>query len=84
MYEGIDASRRFLALFSQDYVDSKICLEEFFIALHRRRDTGDEIVFPVYVYSAELPTYMARWSTTRTAGKAMRAGCRAACLKLLS
>jgi hypothetical protein len=58
VYEAIDASRRFLAMFSPSYLTSKICMEEFNIALHRRRDTGEEILFPIYLYSAALPTYM--------------------------
>ena len=56
--EAIDASGRVLSLLSPDYVKSKICIEELNIALHRRRDTGDEIVSAVYVHSADLPTYM--------------------------
>lgn len=58
VYEAIDASGRVLSLLSPDYVKSKICIEELNIALHRRRDTGDEIVSAVYVRTADLPTYM--------------------------
>jgi hypothetical protein len=58
IYEAIDASRHFLAIFSPAYVHSKVCVEEFNIALQRRRDTGDEVLFPVYAYTAPLPSYM--------------------------
>jgi hypothetical protein len=36
VFEVIDASRRFLAMFSPSYLASKILLEGFNIALHRR------------------------------------------------
>jgi hypothetical protein len=58
IYEAIDASRRVLVLLSPSYIRSKVCLEEFNITLHRRRETGQEILFPIYLYSAALPTYM--------------------------
>jgi TIR domain len=58
IYEAIDRSRKVVAVFSPSYVNSKVCLEEFNIGLCRRRKTGNECLFPVYLYSAELPTYM--------------------------
>jgi TIR domain len=58
IYEAIDASAHILPMLSPSYLGSKVCLEEFNIALHRRRDTGQEILFPMYVYSAPLPSYV--------------------------
>jgi hypothetical protein len=84
VYEAIDASRRFLSLFSPNYLQSKICLEEFNIALHRRRDTGEEIVFPVYVYSAELPTYMRALVNYEDCREGDVSRMQAACQRLLS
>jgi hypothetical protein len=84
VYEAIDDSRRFLPLFSPSYLQSKICLEEFNIALHRRRDTGEEIVFPVYVYSADLPTYMRALVNYEDCREGDVERMRAACQKLLS
>src|SRR4051794_15578743 len=47
IYEAIDASRYFLALLSPGYLRSKVCQEEFNIALARRRNTGAELLFPL-------------------------------------
>lgn len=57
-FEAIDASHRVVPMFSPSYLSSKVCLEEFNIALHRRRDTDDELLFPIHRYSAALPTDM--------------------------
>jgi hypothetical protein len=84
VYEGIDASRRFLAMLSPGYLSSKICLEEFNIALHRRRDTGEEIVFPIYLYSARLPTYMRALASYEDCREGDAGKLRQACQKLLS
>jgi TIR domain-containing protein len=84
VYEAIDASRRFLSLFSPSYLESKICLEEFNIALHRRRDTGKEIVFPVFLYTATLPTYMRALVDYEDCREGDPGKLRAACEKLLS
>ena len=75
VYEAIDASRRFLSLLSSSYVKSKICVEEFNIALHRRRDTGEEIVFRSTSTRRTCRPTCAPWSTTKTVGKAMPEGC---------
>jgi TIR domain len=83
VYEAIDASRRFLSLLSPSYVESKICVEEFNIALHRRRDIGEEIVFPVYVYSADLPTYMRALVNYEDCREGDAGRMRAACEKLM-
>lgn len=58
IFEAIDRSRKVVALFSPQYLDSKVCLDEFNVALCRRRKTGKECLFPVYLYTAELPSYM--------------------------
>ena len=84
VYEAIDASRRFFSLLSSSYVKSRICVEEFNIALHRRRDTGEEIVFPVYVYSADLPTYMRALVNYEDCREGDAGRMRAACQKLMA
>jgi hypothetical protein len=58
IFEALDASRRILTLLSPSYLSSKVCIEEFNIAVHRRRETQTELVFPIYLYTAALPTYM--------------------------
>ncbi len=58
IFESIDHSRKFLCAFSPDYLASKICKEEYNIALFRHRETSGGVLLPCYLYSAELPTYM--------------------------
>jgi hypothetical protein len=84
VYEAIDASQRFLAMFSPSYLTSKICLEEFNIALHRRRDTGEEILFPIYLYSTALPTYMRALVSYEDCREGDSEKLRQACRKLVS
>jgi hypothetical protein len=58
IYEAIDDCSKVLTFYSPSYLDSKVCLEEFNIALCRHRESDDPILLPVYLYSASLPTYM--------------------------
>ncbi|HJQ68248.1 MAG TPA: toll/interleukin-1 receptor domain-containing protein [Blastocatellia bacterium] len=58
IFEAIDACRKFLAMYSPAYLASKVCKEEFNIALYRHRDSEEGCLFPAYIYSAHLPTYM--------------------------
>ncbi|HSE17696.1 MAG TPA: toll/interleukin-1 receptor domain-containing protein [Pyrinomonadaceae bacterium] len=58
IFEAIDACRKVLVLFSPSYLSSKVCKEEFNIAWVRGREADEDCVFPVYLYSASLPTYM--------------------------
>ena len=84
IYEAIDASGRILVMLSPDYIRSKVCMEEFNIALHRRRDTGKEILFPIYLYSATLPTYMRALTSYEDCREGNPAKLRQACRKILS
>lgn len=58
IFESLDACRKVLAIYSPAYVESKVCKEEFNIAWARSRDTDEKVLFPIYLYSAPLPTYM--------------------------
>jgi hypothetical protein len=58
IYEAIDDCRKVTTFFSPTYLDSKVCLEEFNIALCRHRESEEPILKPIYLYSANLPTYM--------------------------
>jgi hypothetical protein len=58
IFESIDRCRKLVAMFSPHYLASKVCKEEFNIAWVRSRETDQEIIFPVYLYSTNLPTYM--------------------------
>jgi hypothetical protein len=58
IFESLDKCRKVAALFSPDYLNSKVCKEEFNIAWVRSREIDKDIIFPIYLYSADLPTYM--------------------------
>lgn len=58
IFESLDRCCKVVALLSPDYLASKVCTEEFNIAWIRGRETDQDIIFPVYLYTAELPTYM--------------------------
>lgn len=58
IYESLDDCRKIVALLTPAYLDSKVCLEEFNIALCRNREASHHVLLPVYLYSARLPTYM--------------------------
>jgi len=58
IFEALDECRKVIALLSPSYIASKVCKEEFNIALFRHRDSSDGVLLPVFLRSAELPTYM--------------------------
>lgn len=59
IFETLDRCRKVVALLSPDYLASKACKEEFNIAWIRSRETDQEILFPLYLFTTQdLPTYM--------------------------
>lgn len=62
LFESLDKCRKVVVFFSPDYLESKACKEEFNIAWIRCRETNQEILFPIYLYSANLPAYMKFWN----------------------
>ena len=58
IFESLDRCRIVVPMLSPQYVASKVCQEEYNIAWIRGRDTNTDVMFPVYLYSADLPTYM--------------------------
>lgn len=58
IFEALDASRFILCLYSPAYLASKVCQEEFNVGLMRQRESEGEVMLPVYLFSAALPTYM--------------------------
>lgn len=58
IFETLDRCRKVVALLSPDYLASKVCKEEFNIAWIRAREADQDIIFPLYLFSAALPTYM--------------------------
>jgi len=58
IFESLDKCKKVVVFLSPDYLNSKVCKEEFNIAWIRCRETDQAILFPLYLYSANLPTYM--------------------------
>lgn len=58
LYAALDDCRKVIAVYSPPYLLSKVCQEEFNIALYRHRDSQEPILFPILLYDAKLPTYM--------------------------
>jgi hypothetical protein len=58
IYESLEASAKIVALLSPGYLESKICKEEFNIALCRVRESARNLLVPIYLSTANLPTYM--------------------------
>ena len=81
-FQAIDSCYRMIALYSQAYVDSKVCQEEFNIAWARGRNENVDLIYPIYLHSAQLPTYMTTL-TYRDCRKAKAAALTDACEPLL-
>ncbi|MEP7284157.1 MAG: toll/interleukin-1 receptor domain-containing protein [Chloroflexota bacterium] len=58
IYEALDDCRKVIAVYSPSYLASKVCKEEFNIALFRHRESEDGTLIPIYLTSTALPTYM--------------------------
>jgi hypothetical protein len=58
LYEALDDCDKVVAVYSPTYLTSKVCKEEFNIALFRHRDAENGVLVPIYLYDANLPTYM--------------------------
>jgi hypothetical protein len=58
IFESLDDCRKVITFYSPSYLKSKVCLDEFNIGLCRHRESKTPVLVPVYLYSANLPTYM--------------------------
>ncbi|MEQ9356111.1 toll/interleukin-1 receptor domain-containing protein [Coleofasciculus chthonoplastes] len=58
IYEALDDCRKVIAVYSPTYLISKVCQEEFNIAMFRHRESEEPILFPIFLFDAKLPTYM--------------------------
>jgi hypothetical protein len=58
IFEALDDCHKVISLLSPSYTASKVCKEEFNIALFRHRDTPAGVLLPIQLRSTELPTYM--------------------------
>jgi len=58
LFLAIDASRVVLAVLSEDYLASQVCIEEYNIAMIRARQDRANVLFPVLLDDTPLPSYM--------------------------
>lgn len=58
IFKALDDCAKIITLLSQDYLDSKICIEEYNIAHFRQRESDQQVLLPIYLHSCGLPTYM--------------------------
>ncbi len=58
IFDSLEASRKVICVFSPEYLVSKVCKEEFNIALFRHRESDHGVLLPLYLNTADLPTYM--------------------------
>ena len=83
IYDAIDDCHTVVAVYSPEYLGSKMCREEYNIARIRDRDSDNEILLPLYLYSVNLPPHMrvVQYLDCREADKEK---IRAACRQILS
>ena len=58
IFESLDDARKVICMYSPSYLKSRICQEEFNMALFRHRESKDGVLLPVFLQTAQLPTYM--------------------------
>jgi hypothetical protein len=58
IFEALDDCRKVISLLSPAYLESKVCKEEFNVALFRHRESLNGVLVPIFLQSADLPTYM--------------------------
>jgi len=58
IFESLDDSRKIICMYSPSYLKSRICQEEFNMALLRHRESKGGVLLPVYLQSVSLPMYM--------------------------
>jgi uncharacterized protein YciU (UPF0263 family) len=58
IYLAVDNSQAVVALLNESYQHCAMCIEEFQLALIRRRKERRDVLLPIYLHTADLPTYM--------------------------
>lgn len=58
LFDALDDCAKVVSVLSPQYLTSKVCKEEFNIALLRHRESTEPVLLPFYLYSANLPSYM--------------------------
>ncbi len=57
IWEALEKSIKAITLFSQPYLVSDSCQEEYNLIIIRQKDSKKEILIPIYLYSTHLPSY---------------------------
>lgn len=58
IFDSLESSRKVICVYSPAYLKSKICQEEYNIALIRHREADEAVLLPVLLTETHLPTYM--------------------------
>ncbi len=58
IYQALEDCPKTVAIFSQDYLKSPMCQEEYHITRLREKDLGIKILIPVFLYDTKLPAHM--------------------------
>ena len=58
LYDALDDCQKVVVFYSPDYLKSKVCKEEFNIAMFRHRNAEDGVLLPILLHDTSLPTYM--------------------------
>ena len=58
IFTALEQSEKILALLSPHYLESKVCIEEFDIALLRNRESENQVLYPLLLDETNLPYYM--------------------------
>ena len=58
IFISLEKSKFIFALLSPDYLKSKVCIEEFDIAMIKNREANAQVLFPLLIENTELPMYM--------------------------
>jgi len=58
LFEALENCRKMVAVYSPAYLESKWCKEEYNISYCRQIESGQSLIYPVLLYSANLPYYL--------------------------
>ena len=58
IFSAIDECARVVTVYSPEYLDSKVCREEYSIAQIRHREAKHTVLVPIFLRTASLPTFM--------------------------
>jgi hypothetical protein len=56
--EALECCRKVIPIYTQSYVRSHVCMEEFNMARLRHRESESGVLLPIYLRTTQLPLYM--------------------------